>query len=77
MKNSALNAAREFADEFLTDEGNKILVKMKIAVMLSERTTDPELLADALMKIVRAFPNNDERIVEGVDRLYSEFLKRQ
>ena len=77
MNNPALDAAKAFADEFLTDEGNKTLVKMKTTMMLSDRTTDPELLADALMKIVRAFPNDDASIVEGVDRLYSEFLKRK
>lgn len=77
MDNPARDAAKMFADEFLTGEGNKTLVKMKITVMLSDQTTDPELLADALMKIVRAFPNDDVSIVEGVDRLYSEFLKRQ
>ena len=77
MNNPALEAAKEFADEFLTGESNKTLVKMKITVMLMDRTTDPELLADALMKIGRAFPNDDVSIVEGVDRLYSEFLKRK
>ena len=77
MDNPARDAATMFADEFLTGEGNKTLVKMKIRVMLMDHTTDPELLADALMKIVRAFPNDDVLIVEGVDRLYSEFLKRK
>ena len=77
MGNPAREAATLFTDKFLTDAGSKSLANMKISVMLSHRKTDAESLADALLKIGKAFENNDEKIMEGVNRLYSEFLRRQ
>lgn len=77
MSNPALEAATMFADEFLTDEGSKQLATMKITVMLSDRDTDAEALAHALLKIGKSFEKNESKIVEGINRLYSEFMKRQ
>lgn len=77
MENPAREVARMFADEFLTDSESKALAIMKITVMMSHRNTDAEALADALVKIGKAFEKNDEQIMKGVHRLYSEFLRRQ
>ena len=77
MNKSPQELARIFTDKYLTGAGSKALATMKITMMFSDSTTDSASLADALLKIGQAFPKNDEKIMESVNRLYLEFLKRK
>ena len=74
--NNEPDAAKMFVDEFMTDPGGKTLVSMKLRMMLSHSSTNREHLAEALLIIGQSFRGNDDKIIEGVDRLYKGFVAR-
>ena len=67
----------ELLNTFMTDPALKALCAMKIRMMAQETSTDRKLLANALTTICETFAGNDQKINEGVGRLFLEFKKRK
>ena len=67
----------EMLDTFMTDPALKTLCAAKIRMIARYPSTDCKLLANALTKICKTFDGDDQKINEGVGRLFLEFKKRK
>lgn len=66
----------EMFQQFMSDSNAISLCVMKVKVMRSDANTNTKALAKALGLICENFKGNDEKIVEGINRLFLEYTKR-
>lgn len=66
----------DLLSNYISDPQVLSLCAMKLRMMAQGPSTNSLLLYNALEKILDTFPGNDQKIEEGINRLYSAFLRR-